>query len=247
MIVICIPAYEPNQNLIDLIESLENLDLTRIVITDDGSGSQFTPVFAKAEEMGSTVVRHERNFGKGAALRTAIEKAQAVYGPGIDIVTADSDLQHTPRDIRRVADALESNPGCLILGVRDFDSAEVPARSSFGNRFSSAFFKAVTGIRCADTQTGLRGIPSSLLPLALREKGDRYEYEMNFLMDAVKETGLVMIPIETVYRDDAPSHFRVLRDSVSIYRRPLLRLGAGLAASTIVITVLYTLFEHDSI
>ena len=231
-IVICIPAYEPDERLIDIAESLERSDLTRIVITDDGSGSEYTPVFIRAEELGCIIVRHEHNLGKGAALKTAIEKAVRQFGTEIGIVTADADGQHLPRDIIRVCDALAGNPDHLVLGVREFDSGNVPARSAFGNRITSALFRLGTGISCSDTQTGLRGIPPALLPLAQRVKGDRFDYEMNFLVEAVKSAPLIMIPIETVYeRGNAGSHFRPVRDSFLIYKESLQKLAAGLAAA----------------
>ena len=231
-IVICIPAYEPDDRLIDIAESLERSGFTRIVITDDGSGRAYTPVFVRAEELGCIIVRHEHNLGKGAALKTAIEKAARQFGTGIGIVTADADGQHLPQDIIRVCDALTGNPDHLVLGVRDFDSGNVPARSAFGNRITSALFRLGTGVSCSDTQTGLRGIPPQLVPLAQRVKGDRFDSEMNFLAEAVRVAPLITIPIETVYeKGNAGSHFRPVRDSLLIYREPIKKLAAGLAAA----------------
>ena len=233
--IICIPAYKPGPKLLDLVKELEELGYIRIVIADDGSGQEYTPIFVKAEELGCTIVRHEHNMGKGAALRTVIEKAVFQFGHDIGVVTADADGQHLARDIVRVADALSSNPSCLVLGVRDFDKDDVPFRSRMGNRITSAFFKVFTGVACPDTQTGLRGISPSLLPLALRTKGDRYDYEMNFLMDAVKKAPLIMLPIETVYEDgNAESHFNPVKDSFLIYKEPLKKVGLGVAAAGLV-------------
>ena len=230
--VIVIPAYEPDDRLTDLLETLERSGFTRIVVTDDGSSPGCTPVFIRAGELGCIVVRHEHNLGKGAAIKTGIEKAVREFGPGIGIITADADGQHLPQDIIRISDALTAYRDHLILGVRDFSGENVPARSAFGNRITSALFKFETGISCRDTQTGLRGIPSKLVPLARSTRGDRYEYEMNFLVEAVKTTPLVMIPIETVYEyGNSRSHFRPVRDSLLIYREPLIKLGAGLTAA----------------
>ena len=230
--VIIIPAYAPDEKLIGLLEALERSGLTRIVVTDDGSGPEYTPVFIRAGELGCVVVRHQHNLGKGAAIKTGIEKAVREFGPGIGIITADADGQHLPQDIIRISDALTAYRDHLILGVRDFSGENVPIRSAFGNRITSALFRFGTGITCSDTQTGLRGIPPKLVPLALSTEGDRYEYEMNFLVEAVKETPLIMIPIETVYEDgNAGSHFRTVRDSLLIYRAPLIKLGAGIAAA----------------
>ena len=129
-------------------------------------------------------------------------------------------------------DALSANPGHLVLGARDFAGEDVPARSAFGNRITSALFRLGTGISCSDTQTGLRGIPPALLPLAQRVKGDRFDYEMNFLAEAVRVAPLITIPIETVYeKGNAGSHFRPVRDSLLIYREPIKKLAAGLSAA----------------
>ena len=230
--VIVIPAYKPDERFISLLEDLVRSELTRIVVTDDGSGPEYTSVFIQAEELGCAVVRHEHNLGKGAAIKTGIDKALWEFGPGIGIMTADADGQHLPQDIIRISDSLTSYRDHLILGVRDFSGENVPFRCAFGNRITSALFKFGTGIACSDTQTGLRGIPPKLVPLALRTEGDRYEYEMNFLVEAVKTVPLIMIPIETVYENgNAGSHFRPVRDSLLIYRDPLIKLGTGMAAT----------------
>ena len=233
--VVCIPAYKPDHRLLDLVEALENVGLIRIVLADDGSGSEYTPVFCRAEEMGCTIVHHAHNMGKGAALRTGIEKAVHQFGKDINVITADADGQHLAQDIVRIADAMDTYPDHLVLGVRDFDKENVPPKSRMGNRITSAFFRAATGVSCNDTQTGLRGIPASLIPLALRCKGDRYDYEMNFLTEAVKSAPLLMIPVETVYEDgNKGSHFRPVRDSFLIYREPLKKAGIGLAAAGLI-------------
>jgi len=65
------------------------------------------------------------------------------------------------------------------------------------------------------------------LELALSEEGSRYEYEMNYLMDAVHFAPVKYVPIETVYEDDnRASHFRPVVDSCRIYSRFLRFLEA---------------------
>jgi putative flippase GtrA len=179
------------------------------------------------------VIRHDYNMGKGAAIKTGLSAAADLFGTGTGIITADADGQHRPSDIARVAAAMDAYPGKLILGTRDFSGETVPARSRMGNRITSLVFRLTTGVTCRDTQTGLRGIPPRLFRLALRESGTRYEYEMNFLQDAVDLTELVELPIDTVYEDNNKgSHFRPVRDSARVYGR-LLRfifsslIGAG--------------------
>ena len=74
-------------------------------------------------------------------------------------------------------------------------------------------------INISDTQTGLRGIPASLLPDMLRVSGEKYEYEMNMLLNAVESNvKLEEVPIQTIYdNNNETSHFNPLKDSLRIY------------------------------
>ncbi|KXC07383.1 bifunctional glycosyltransferase family 2/GtrA family protein [Microbacterium hominis] len=112
MHIVLIPAYEPDGRLVDVIAALTAAaPETPVLVVDDGSGERFAPVFAAAAAAGAVVLRHGRNRGKGAALRTGFAHAARAW-PGAAVVTADADGQHTPADIRRVAEAVD--PG----GVR---------------------------------------------------------------------------------------------------------------------------------
>jgi putative flippase GtrA len=136
--------------------------------------------------------------------------------PGI--VTADADGQHLPHDILKVADALSTAPHRLWLGCRSF-LGDVPLRSMIGNRVTKLVFKLVFSQGVSDTQTGLRGIPTYLLPALLRCTAARYEFEMEMFVLA-KQHGLPLaeVPIETVYIDgNRMSHFNPLIDSLRIY------------------------------
>ena len=221
--------------------SAETAEIDGIVIVDDGGQEEYRALFDAAEAMGCRVVHHEVNRGKGAAIRTGIREAMECFGADVHVVTADADGQHLPKDILRVARAVldhnargDAAGPVLVLGVRDFSGRDVPARSRLGNRITAAFFRLSTGTSCGDTQTGLRGIPAALLPLSLETEGDRYEYEMNFLTEAVRKADLVQIPIETVYEEgNRTSHFRPVRDSMLIYKKPL-RYAASAAGSAAV-------------
>ena len=239
---ILIPAYQPNVHLISLVHVLSHLDFRHILIVDDGSDPSCLPIFEEAARWGAVVLHHEENRGKGAALRTGIREAMERFPDDIGVVTADADGQHLPGDICRVTEALHQDPDSLILGVRDFSGADVPWKSRMGNRITAAFFRLSTGVRLSDTQTGLRGIPRSLYDLALSTTGDRYEYEMHFLEDSVKEAPLIQIPIETVYEDgNAGSHFRPVRDSIRVYSRPLKYVSSSLISSVLDLALFWIL------
>ena len=212
-VTVLIPAYNPDEKLLDLLPKLKER-FSRIVLVDDGSTAG-RDVFRKAGEHVEKILVHERNRGKGAALKTGF----AYVGDSSDVITADADGQHTPEDIAKIAEGLKTHRGGLVLGVRAF-SGKVPFRSRFGNWWTRWFFFLMTGLMIRDTQTGLRGIPAGLIPRVAAIPGDRYEYEMAMLADAKRHPERpLQIPIETVYIDsNATSHFNPLLDTIRIYR-----------------------------
>lgn len=240
--VVMIPALNPDERLIGLVKELTEKKFSHIVVIDDRSEDCCQPVFQELRRCGVVVAVHERNLGKGAALKTGMRTAIERFGEGNSYLTADADGQHLPEDIRAVGDALGEHPDSLVLGVRDFHSPDVPWKSRYGNRITSFFFGLTNGMMCPDTQTGLRGIPARLEKLALSEEGERYEYEMNFLMDAAGAVPFVYVPIRTVYEDgNQGSHFRPVADSLLVYGR-LLRYIAGSLAGAAVDYPLFYLF-----
>ena len=220
--IVLIPAFEPDERLVELVHGLRNIGPdTAIVVVDDGSGAACRPLFERVAALGCDVLRHERNRGKGRALRTGFAFLQGRY-PGRDVVCADADGQHTVDDIVRVADRLRATGASVVLGARSF-AGEVPARSRWGNTVTRWLFRLSTGLPVLDTQTGLRAFPAAMLPWLLEIPGDRYEYELRVLLRAARAgLGIDTVDIETIYLDDnRASHFRPLLDSLRIYA-PLL-------------------------
>lgn len=217
-ISVILPSYKPDEKLIDTVISLENAGFEDIIVVDDGGGEKYNSYFDELRSHSScTVLVHEINRGKGAALKTAM-KWYSENRDGLGVVTADGDGQHCAGDILAVCEEMRKT-NAVVLGVRDFSAPDVPWRSRFGNCCTSAVFKIFVGLRISDTQTGLRAIPSSLISLMLAVSGDRYEYETNVLLQ-LRKSNLTYseVKITTVYIDDnATSHFRPFRDSAKIY------------------------------
>jgi len=222
-----IPAYCPSAGLVDLVRALSEKNFAAIVLVDDGSGPPFAEIFAQAAAFPAVrLLRHAVNLGKGAALKTAFNYALCEFPNLTGVVTADADGQHHPEDIERVAAALEANPGSLVLGARAFAGA-VPLRSRIGNLATRGVVQMLLGRKLTDTQTGLRGIPASLLPHLLRIESRGYEFELEMLIAAHRlAMPLVEEPIRTIYEAGNPSsHFNPIVDSMKIYF-VLLRFGA---------------------
>ncbi|MEG1547305.1 MAG: bifunctional glycosyltransferase family 2/GtrA family protein [Clostridia bacterium] len=216
---VLIPAYKPDHRLVELANTLIG-ECPLLLVIDDGSGEEFEQIFSELKAMGVVVLSHEQNLGKGAALKTGL-KYLAQNGSTYGVVTADSDGQHSLEDILRIAVAMHEHPDALILGGREFK--QMPLRSRVGNTITRFFFRAMTGLRISDTQTGLRGLPHSMYPKLIATDGERYEYEMNMLL-SLKEWNddYLEIPIQTIYHDNnSGSHFHALRDGARVFSRVL--------------------------
>ncbi|MCH3968817.1 MAG: bifunctional glycosyltransferase family 2/GtrA family protein [Atopobiaceae bacterium] len=233
--VIVLPTVNPDVRLISLVDALRGEGFSRIVVVDDGSDGSSQGLFICLGTRGCTVVHHTANRGKGAAIKTGIMAARNLYPHSPAIITVDDDGQHDPADVASVARASEDDPAALILGCRDLKASSVPAKSRLGNAFSSTFFRLDTGVRCSDTQTGLRAIPNGMWTEALDTPGERYEYEMNLLTRVAKEGGpLACVPIATIYVDDnRASHFDPIRDSCRIYASFIRFATASMACAAV--------------
>jgi glycosyltransferase involved in cell wall biosynthesis len=240
---ILIPSYEPDERLLALIHNLkEEAGDAPILIVDDGSGENYRGIFQSAEQAGCTVLTHASNRGKGSALKTGFDYVRQ-HGDADGVVCADSDGQHLPEDIFRISDAVRKNRNHIVLGSRQF-TGKVPLRSRFGNSATRMVYALATGKPIQDTQTGLRGYSSDMLDWLCEVPGDRFEYEMNMLLEAPKAGyDFVEVPIETVYlEDNKSSHFRPLTDSARIYF-PFLKFCTSSGFSAVLDFVLLFLLQ----
>ena len=200
-----IPAYEPDRKMLGVIADLGKTGFD-VVVVDDGSGPEYAELFEQAAERlpgksgrGVTLLIHDVNRGKGAALKTGLDfinNFMVIRGEETQnvIVAVDADGQHLAVDALRAAHTAQGNPGTLVLGsrilnkkaaassgVQSADHASrgnaetVPLRSRFGNAVTRQIFRLATGVPVYDTQTGLRAFTADLIPSLLAVSGDRYE------------------------------------------------------------------------
>ena len=265
-IIAVIPTYNPNQMLDTVVPAL--LRHIPVVLVDDGSAPAGRAIIEGLPRTTNfTVLRHEQNRGKGAALKTAFRHILAHHPDATGVVTLDADGQHLPEDALKIARQLAGGNGeddeaddpdgdgsdnggdgnVLLIGARRF-TADVPWRSAFGNRLTRLVMRLRHGLVLSDTQTGLRGIPAQWLPDIIDIPFDRYELETEMLR-LLKERGVRFkeIPIHTVYHEDnAHSHFRPLLDSMRIYW-VLLRHGlSGVLAAVVDFAVYLIAFTLSS-
>ena len=243
-LIALIPAYRPDALLPQLARALLEHEFSAIIIVNDGSESEYNTIFENLSNISDvTVLKHAVNIGKGAAIKTGINHICGIEDADTGIITVDADGQHKVDDIINVARELRQNQQKLILGSRSF-SGDVPFRSRFGNASTKFLLKIAHGINLTDTQTGLRGMSTELARNFLAIKANRYNFELDMLLE-VKKLGVEIteISIETIYLDDnKSSHFNPVFDSAKIYFSLFRFSGAGLVAAIIDNMVFIILF-----
>ncbi|MDH5509404.1 MAG: glycosyltransferase family 2 protein [Nitrospinota bacterium] len=219
-IIAIVPAYNPNEKLLDVVEGLVARGIINIVVVDDGTNGASSiniieTVHARPEV---TVVRHAINRGKGAALKTGFNHVLLGYDRISGILTIDADGQHLPDDAVTLANSFMENSEALCIGARDFDR-DVPWKSRFGNQMTRWVFLGFVGRLLKDTQSGLRVITPEFARQMLTSQSDGYEFELDMLIQAV-HSGVPIreIPITTIYENqNRGTHFNPLWDSLKIY------------------------------
>lgn len=224
-VAVVVPSLNPTDRLTDTVDGLLQAGFSQIVLVNDGSRPEAGPFFeAAASRPGVTLLGHEVNRGKGAAMKTAFSWLLEHYSDCAGVVTVDGDGQHHPEDAMACAQKMLEEHR-LILGCRDFSLPDVPPRSRMGNRITRAVFRIFCGLAISDTQTGLRAIPMEYLSRLTTVAGERYEYETNMLL-ALKDLDIPWdeVKIRTIYLDEnKESHFHTVRDSWRIYKLILAR------------------------
>ena len=199
-----IPTYNNGRTVADVVRGVLRQGLP-VLVVDDGSTDDTAQ---QLEGLDIKVLRHERNRGKGRALKTGLEAARA-QGYRFAL-TIDADGQHDPADIPALVAA--AGERTLVVGSRNIAAEGMSSGSTFANRFSNFWFTVQTGRKLPDTQTGYRIYPLADLP-SLKLLTSRYEAELTLLVfSAWKNLRLVPVPVRVYYPEDRVSHFRPFAD-----------------------------------
>ena len=239
--IVLIPAYMPDEKLIEVAHGMFDEGFA-VVVVNDGSPEEYDGVFEKVAPY-AEIIRHQENRGKGEALKTGFVFIKNHYEPPYTVVSADADGQHKVEDILRVVEVAETNCGSLVLGSRKMEG-KIPFKSRAGNAITRLVYRLSTGISIYDTQTGLRAFSDKLMGRLLQIEGSRYEYEMNMLMELPREGYEIKeVWIRTVYiNGNESSHFHPIKDSVRIYKE-ILKFSASSLTSFVVDYALFCLLS----
>ena len=169
-----IPAYNEEKAIESVVACA--LKYSDVLVVDDGSGDS---THNRAKNAGAKIVKHEKNMGKGAAIKSGLKEA---LNDDYDIlIVLDGDGQHNPDCIPSVISNIGSNE--LIIGSRfkNGNPENMPVWRKLSNNITTNLIKFVTGYKLTDSQSGFRAMSRDAAELFLDIKYDDYVYESEML------------------------------------------------------------------
>lgn len=195
-IIACIPAYNEEETIGKVILKTQKY-VDKILVCDDGSTDVTSEL---AEKLGSFVIRHFKNMGKGAALKTLFEEVSKL-NPDI-IVVLDADGQHDPSEIPHLIKPIVDGKADIVIGSRYVEKAcnLAPFYRRIGLNLINFFSRKIGKIKVKDIQSGFRAYSRKPLKVIASFEAKGYGVEMEQLLIATEEKlRIVEVPVTIRY------------------------------------------------
>lgn len=187
-ISVIIPCYNEEKTIIHLLEKVniqkKNFNL-EIIISDDGSKDQTIELLEKNKNLFDKLIVGEKNKGKGAALRKAID-----HSTGEIIIFQDADLEYDPEDYKKLVEPFIKNQADVVYGSRFMGSSAhrlIYYSHRIANFFITNLVNIFTNINFSDVETGYKVFRRSTLEkIVLKENSFGIEIELTMKMAKMK-------------------------------------------------------------
>ena len=197
-IVACIPAYNEEKTIAKIVLQTKKY-VDKVIVCDDGSTDMTAEI---AEALGATVIKHRKNIGKGATLKTLINYVKQL-NPDI-VVTLDADGQHDPNEIPKLLEPIIKRKAEMVIGSRYVDGSwtDLPLYRKLGLKLLNFLSRRISKGVVKDTHSGFRAYSSSALDVILDCESQGYGIETEQLKIALsKGLRISEIPITIRYKN----------------------------------------------
>lgn len=178
--IVCIPAYNEQNLIADVIRRARPF-VDKVVVCDDGSTDETEQ---KARDAGAHVIRHQKNLGKGGAMKSLFD-----YAKDIDadiMVTIDGDGQFLPEEIPKIMEPVIKGKVDVVIGNRFDDATDMPSYRKFGNKFLDKMTSLASELPFRDTQGGFRAYSRKAIEV-IQFSTSGFGVDSEILVDASKK------------------------------------------------------------
>jgi glycosyltransferase involved in cell wall biosynthesis len=180
---VVIPVYNEERTILRVVEKVRAAPFDKeILVVDDGSTDGTARALADVRWPEVTILRHDRNRGKGAALRTGFGRVT-----GDVVLVQDADLEYDPTEYPRLLKPILDDQADVVYGSRF--GGETHRVLLFwhyaGNRFLTTLSNMLTNLNLSDMETGYKAFRAGLLE-RLRIKSNRFGFEPEFTAKAAR-------------------------------------------------------------
>lgn len=211
------PAFNEEATILQAVERVLAQDCVgELIIVNDASTDGTAEKLGRLSDPRVVVLHHDRNQGKGAALRTGIARARLDY-----VGIQDADLEYDPSDLARLLQPLDDDRADVVYGSR-FISGEAHRVlyywHSVGNRILTTASNIVTNINLTDMETCYKVFRRELIQ-SFRIEEDRFGFEPEVTVKVAK-SGARIYEVGISYNGRSYSEGKKIgwKDGVSAFR-----------------------------
>jgi glycosyltransferase involved in cell wall biosynthesis len=175
-LTVIIPAFNERGTIGEVIERVRGVELDLdIIVVDDGSTDGTRQILADVVWPNVRAFYHEKNSGKGTAIRTGVQHAIGDY-----VIIQDADLEYDPREYPKLLAPLASGQADVVYGSRFRGSLKRMSPVQWlGNRFLTVVTNLLYGVALSDMETCYKVVPTAIVSqLNLRSRGFEFEPEI---------------------------------------------------------------------
>lgn len=208
-----IPCYFEERHIRN-VASRTRAQLETVLVVDDGSTDRTSD---EAREANVEVIRHDKNQGKGAAIKTGLRELTSRTGVEW-ILILDGDGQHLPEEIPHFFTAANNHDAAMIVGNRMDDTRTMPMVRKLTNLTMSGLISTIIGQPVPDSQCGFRMFRKDLASAFVDVPSSNFDFESEMLAIAARRgVKIAAATISTVYGDER-SKIHPVRDTVRFFK-----------------------------
>jgi len=196
-VYVIIPAYNEEDRIGKVVKAALNQNIvSKVIVVDDHSTDRTAE---EAERAGALVLRHPRNKGVGAAVKTGYRKFLEEDGDVAVVIAADG--QHDPSEIPGFIELIKEGKAEYVVGDRSHEADKMSFTRRLGNRFLSWLTRRVTGLNVRDSQMGFTAITrDALKKINLEYLTDKWGYPNDMLIEcALRDIQVEFVPSKCIY------------------------------------------------